>query len=236
MKFNININQKAAVDNGFDIDVIDLAIFDFIKDFGGSHACSKIQTNKGLYFWIAHKKIIEQLPLIKIKTSQGIIKRIENLINCGLLEKHPNCEHYGKSLYRFGKNYDLMLFTPLNENLAPPKREFIEPLNESLGNNNINNNNKTNNLGETPAEQSPAVSYLSKSFKKWTKEEFSASIKEAREKRKAETKKPNFTTEMLTAFFAYWSEPDAAGKMRFQKQDTWATANRLVTWEHRNKN
>ena len=129
-----------------------------------------------------------------------------------------------------------MLFTPLNENLAPPKREFMEPLNESLGNNNINNNNKTNNLGETPAEQSPAVSYLSKSFKKWTKEEFSASIKEAREKRKAETKKPNFTTEMLTAFFAYWSEPDAAGKMRFQKQDTWATANRLVTWEHRNKN
>jgi hypothetical protein len=41
---------------------------------------------------------------------------------------------------------------------------------------------------------------------------------------------------MLTAFFAYWSEPDARGKMRFQKQDTWATANRLVTWEQRDKN
>ena len=103
-------------------------------------------------------------------------------------------------------------------------------------NTNSNEDKKTNSSGETPAEQSPAVSFLSKSFKKWNKEEFSASIKAAREKRKAEPQKPNFTTEMLTAFFAYWSEPDAAGKMRFQKQDTWATANRLVTWEQRDKN
>ena len=224
MKFNVNINQKAAIDNGFDIDVIDLAIFDFIKDFGGSHACSKIQTNEGLYFWIAHKKIIEQLPLIKIKTAQGIIKRIENLINCGLLEKHPNCEHYGKSLYRFGKNYDLMLFTPLNENLPPPKREFIEPLNESLGNNNINNNNINDN------EPAP-VSYKNKSFKKWDINDFNESIREARDARKENKDLPNFTGDMLRNFHAYWSEPDAGGKMKFQKQDTWATANRLATWQ-----
>ena len=98
-------------------------------------------------------------------------------------------------------------------------------------NTNSNEDKKTDE--PTPA---PEISFKNKSFKKWTKEDFSASIKAAREKRKAEPQKPNFTTEMLTAFFAYWSEPDAAGKMRFQKQDTWATANRLVTWEHRNKN
>ena len=127
---------------------------------------------------------------------------------------------------------------PSKESLLGDSKNSLPPSKESLPNNNniINNNNKTNSSGETPAEQSPAVSFLSKSFKKWNKEEFSASIKAAREKRKAEPQKPNFTTEMLTAFFAYWSEPDAAGKMRFQKQDTWATANRLVTWEQRDKN
>lgn len=127
---------------------------------------------------------------------------------------------------------------PIKDSLLGDSKNSLPLGKETLPNNTsiFNNNNQTNNLGETPAEQSPAFSYLSKSFKKWTKEEFSASIKEAREKRKAETKKPNFTTEMLTAFFAYWSEPDATGQMRFQKQDTWATANRLVTWEHRNKN
>lgn len=127
---------------------------------------------------------------------------------------------------------------PLKNSLLGDSKNSLPPSKESLPNNTsiINSNNQTNSSGETPAEQSPAVSFLSKSFKKWTKEEFSASIKAAREKRKAEPQKPNFTTEMLTAFFAYWSEPDAAGKMRFQKQDTWATANRLVTWEQRDKN
>ena len=127
---------------------------------------------------------------------------------------------------------------PLKNSLLGDSKNSLPPSKESLPNNTsiINSNNQTNSSGETPAEQSPAVSFLSKSFKKWNKEEFSASIKAAREKRKAEPQKPNFTTEMLTAFFAYWSEPDAAGNMRFQKQDTWATANRLVTWEQRDKN
>lgn len=127
---------------------------------------------------------------------------------------------------------------PIKNSLLGDSKNSLPPSKESLPNNTsiINSNNQTNSSGETPAEQSPAVSFLSKSFKKWNKEEFSASIKAAREKRKAEPQKPNFTTEMLTAFFAYWSEPDAAGKMRFQKQDTWATANRLVTWEQRDKN
>ena len=127
---------------------------------------------------------------------------------------------------------------PLKNSLLGDSKNSLPPSKESLPNNTsiINSNNQTNSSGETPAEQSPAVSFLSKSYKKWNKEEFSASIKAAREKRKAEPQKPNFTTEMLTAFFAYWSEPDAAGKMRFQKQDTWATANRLVTWEQRDKN
>lgn len=127
---------------------------------------------------------------------------------------------------------------PLKNSLLGDSKNSLPPSKESLPNNTsiINSNNQTNSSGETPAEQSPAISFLSKSFMKWNKEEFSASIKAAREKRKAEPQKPNFTTEMLTAFFAYWSEPDAAGKMRFQKQDTWATANRLVTWEQRDKN
>ena len=126
---------------------------------------------------------------------------------------------------------------PLKNSLLGDSKNSLPPSKESLPNNTsiINSNNQTNSSGETPAEQSPAVSFLSKSFKKWNKEEFTESIKAAREKRKAEPQKPNFTTEMLTAFFAYWSEPDAAGKMRFQKQDTWATANRLITWEQRDK-
>jgi hypothetical protein len=31
-------------------------------------------------------------------------------------------------------------------------------------------------------------------------------------------------------FFLYWSEKDAKGKMRFQKQETWETKRRMMTW------
>lgn len=172
MKYTILINQYAAVKSGLDLDLIDLSIFDFIKDFANSNGCIKMQTPEGIYFWISHKLIIDSMPLLKIKTPQGIIKRIENLINAKLLDKHPNCEIYSKTLYSFGSNYDLLTFNkiendsdkkelhPLNESLAPPQQKFNAPLNESLGNNIINNNtinNKDsvkpeNEFSDTPAQ------------------------------------------------------------------------------------
>ena len=174
-------------------------------------------------------------------TKPTVINCLKKLCESGLLVKtdriinNQNFPTYSAIVpdLTSGKNS----LPPSKNSLLGDSKNSLPPSKESLPNNTsiINSNNQTNSSGETPAEQSPAVSYLSKSFKKWTKDEFSASIKATREKRKAEPKKPNFTTEMLTAFFAYWSEPDAAGKMRFQKQDTWATANRLITWEQRDK-
>jgi len=149
MKYTILINQYAGVTNNMNLDLIDLAIFDFIKDFANSQSCVKMQTPEGIYFWISHQLIIDEMPLLGIKTKQGIIKRIENLIQSQVLKKHPNCEMYSKTLYSFGKGYDLLLFNqhsflvdtpklsftpPLNESLRPP-------LNESLGDNNNNNYN-----------------------------------------------------------------------------------------------
>lgn len=165
MKYTILINQFAAVNSGLDLDLIDLCIFDFIKDFVNSQACIKMQTPEGIYFWISHKLIIKAMPLLKIKTPQGIIKRIENLINAKLLNKHPNCEIYSKTLYSFGSNYNLLTFNkiendsdkkelyPLNESLAPPKQKFRAPLNESLGDNIINNNTINNKNSVTPENE-----------------------------------------------------------------------------------
>lgn len=165
MKYTILINQFAAVKSGLDLDLIDLSIFDFIKDFANSQSCIKIQTPEGIYFWVSHKLIIESMPLLKIKTAQGIIKRIENLTKAELLIKHPNCDLYSKTLYSFGKNYDLLTFNknsfldsepklnPLNESLTPPQQKFSPPLNESLGNNTIIDNTINNNSIDTPVNE-----------------------------------------------------------------------------------
>lgn len=156
MKYTILINQYAAVTNGLNLDLIDLAIFDFIKDFANSSSCVKMQTPEGVYFWISHKLVLEAMPLLNIKTNQGLIKRIDNLINAGILRKHPNCDKYRQTLYSFGENYDLLAFAnmdlqpttkvdnPQQKLMATPNKSLGITPNESLGYN-INNTDNTNN-------------------------------------------------------------------------------------------
>lgn len=60
-------------------------------------------------------------------------------------------------------------------------------------------------------------------FKKLTKEEFHSELKNYVEE---------FGKEVVTKFFNYWSEKDTKGKMKFQKQDTWETKLRLITWKN----
>lgn len=158
MKYSILINQYAAVKHGFKLDLIDLAIYDFIKDFSLSKKCFSINTPDGVFFWISHNLIIENLPLIGIKTKQGIIKRIDNLVKTGILIKHPDCDKHNKSLYAFGENCELLAFHKNDDSVDTPIRELQNPLNdsldrplyESLGNNNynINNTNNINNKAE----------------------------------------------------------------------------------------
>lgn len=163
MKYTILINQHAAVNSGLDLDLIDLAIFDFIKDFANCASCVKMHTPEGIYFWISHKLILDAMPLLNIKTSQGMIKRIDNLVKAGILQKHPNCELYNRTLYCFGENYELLTFTEnatkISTGVDTPKQKLIPPLNKSLGvplneslGYNINNKDNTIRYKEnTPA-------------------------------------------------------------------------------------
>ena len=102
------------------------------------------------------------MPLLNIKTSQGMIKRIDNLIKAGILQKHPNCELYNKTLYCFGENYELLTFTekaariltgvdtPKQKLIPPLNKSLGVPLNESLGYNNNNIDNTINDNKNTP--------------------------------------------------------------------------------------
>ena len=137
MKYTITINQYAAVKNNLDLDLIDLAIFDFIKDFANSKNCVKINTPEGVFFWISHKLIMESMPLLGIKSDQGIKRRVGNLINAGLLKKHPDCEKYRQTLYTFGENFDKLLFSDESSEPATeftnPQRKLGDTRNESCG-------------------------------------------------------------------------------------------------------
>ncbi len=166
-KYNISINVVPVIEHKLDLDYIDLIIFDFIKDFANSNNCTKIQTNEGLYFWISHTSIMNQLPLLKITSKAGVIKRIDNLINAGILEKSKQSQEFGKSLYRFGKNYDKMIFSDskpkksgTNKSLEGYQRELGGGTNGSLeDNNNIDNIDNYNKEEESDFVEFDGLKY-----------------------------------------------------------------------------
>lgn len=146
MQYTITINQFAVMSAGLDLDVVDLSIFDFIKHYAHSEKCMKLQTESGAYFWISHTMIIQELPILGISTGAGIVKRINKLIDAGLLTRHPNCDLMRKTFYKFGPNYDKVLFASHNESLQPTtnvggtdNESLRISHNESLRNHNTSN-------------------------------------------------------------------------------------------------
>jgi hypothetical protein len=146
IKYTIVINQKAVIENKFNLDVIDMAIFDFICYFVNSKHCEKTMTPEGEYFWIAHTKIISELPIIKITTKAGIIKRIENLEREGLLERHPRCREIKRTFYRFGLKYDTLFVGHSKQtDIVNLNVEIEHPLNFGIEYDNTIRDDNTNN-------------------------------------------------------------------------------------------
>lgn len=64
-----------------------------------------------------------------------------------------------------------------------------------------------------------------KTYKQWNEDEFLADCNRVHE---SDHILPS--DEDGNRFFLYWTEPDAAGRMKFTKQKTWDTKRRMITW------
>lgn len=103
MKYTITINQLAAIGGGFNLDLVDYAIFDFIRAFVQSGRCETEQIGGKTYFWINPKLIIQQMPILGIVTTRGINMRVENLIREKLLERCPENKSKKKTYFALGE-------------------------------------------------------------------------------------------------------------------------------------
>ena len=134
MKYSININQKAVIDLGLQdkVDFIDLAIYDFITEFMLSDECRKLNIDNIQYFWVKSEAVIENLPLLGITTARGISKRIDKLVNCGLLERCEDNQTLHQSFFKVGKNYQAYKFFTWNENSKGAWNENSKNYNNKL--------------------------------------------------------------------------------------------------------
>lgn len=118
--YNININQKVVIDNKWDLDLIDLCIFEAIKQIY-SHALSEDKTRTstfmipikdelGNWAFISESYISKNIPLLPLNSSDAIYKRISKLESCGLIDRHPKNKVNRTKLIRLGKNAKLFTF------------------------------------------------------------------------------------------------------------------------------
>lgn len=135
MKYTISINQQAVVSMGLNVDFIDLCIYDCITSFMFTEQCRKVTIQNETYYWVSPSLIISEMPLLGISTERGINKRIDNLVEAGLLMRCPDNQSLKASYYKVGSNYSKYMFSTWNENSN-------STWNESSNNNNTIDNNK----------------------------------------------------------------------------------------------
>jgi hypothetical protein len=102
MKYSFNINQKALAECGLieKIDSTDPYIFDYIIAFSQSEGIQKTYFEGATYYWFNYKHILNQIPIIKIKTPDAIYRRFKKYEQLDLLKAHPDNQSLGRPYYK----------------------------------------------------------------------------------------------------------------------------------------
>jgi hypothetical protein len=113
MKYNIYINQKAVIDNGWDLNITHLAILDCIAGMINSNMFQKMIEDSQEWYWVSPSKIIEELPLLNVKENR-VRQLLNDLESCQLIEKNKNNQTYSRTFLKLGANYRLLTFAENN--------------------------------------------------------------------------------------------------------------------------
>lgn len=106
MKYTIfGFNQEKAIENNLDIE--DLLILQWITDFV-TRVPEKIINDKK-YYWIKYKELLEDIPILGFKSKDRLYRKLNELVERGILI-HKTVKAGGTySYYGFGENYPKLL-------------------------------------------------------------------------------------------------------------------------------
>jgi hypothetical protein len=100
MKYSININQAGIVEHGLHTktDLVDWAIIDYLMQWYFTERKKTVYDaeKETQFVWINYNHLIQEMPLIKIRTKSHISERIKKLRDLGLIETYLTKD---KSLY-----------------------------------------------------------------------------------------------------------------------------------------
>lgn len=233
MKYNILINQKAVIDCGFDLDIVDLAIFELLKDFSLSKDCKKLTVDGLVYFLFNWRLVNVQLPILGLNSRQSVYKRFEKLIACDIISPNPENKALCQSWYSFGPNYDKLIFKrsdnvglhDANESSGSDNPGLLKSDNPGLHNNDHSNNIIKKSIGVPPATIRERKIKFCQKVLQWSA-----------------THHGKYPKTMYKKFVDYWMEDDnevtektKRPTMRFEVERFFSIGRRLSTWFGRAK-
>jgi len=109
MKFTIlGFSQKKLIE--FGLDPVDALILRYFVDFKGTNSMvMQIHDNKD-YYWLDYKKLMSQIPIIKIKNKDALRRRLKKLEQCKVLEHYHKNIGGSYSFYTTGEKYDELVY------------------------------------------------------------------------------------------------------------------------------
>lgn len=108
MKYTIEgFSQRVAIE--MNLDSVDLIILRWIVDFSNTDRIVKMQVEDKIYFWVKYEAIIEDLPILGLKTKDALYRRLKKLVACNVLE-HTVVKQGGTfSMYKLGADYEKLV-------------------------------------------------------------------------------------------------------------------------------
>jgi hypothetical protein len=217
MKFSICVNQKAAIDSGLKLDIVDLAIFELLKDFSHVESCKTIQEDGKTYYLFHWKLINQQLPILNLNSRHSVYQRMKKLSDAGILIASKDNQANSMSYYRFGPKHEQLIFvnnTGVANTTPGGNKNTPDPVNNNTPNNSINTDNtiKDNIEAATIKKKEDFIKLLIA----WVN-----------------THPSKYPKIMYRNFFTYWVEVSATKKkvqLRYEAQEFFDIGRRLSTW------
>lgn len=101
------VNNVSLVKNFSSLDYNDIAILSTIEELLNLNEIERYEIDGNMWFNLPYNLLMEELPNLKIKTKMGMFKRLNKLVEVGLLKRCPKSKELNLSLYYFGEKYPL---------------------------------------------------------------------------------------------------------------------------------
>ena len=130
MKYIFEFEQEKAVEFGLDME--DLLILRWLKWFEPEMKAKEIEGKS--YYWINYEKLLKDLPILRFKSKDRLYRKLNELVEKGILI-HQTVKAGGTySYYGFGENYSNLLENDGKE-IVTLFRKKCELANEELADN-----------------------------------------------------------------------------------------------------